>query len=53
MKKWADDFDSKLTGLCGGLYFRKEEERGIKNELKDSDFSVLVANVSVYYNKKA
>lgn len=41
---WADDFDSKLTGLCDGLYFRKEGERGIKNDLKDSDSSVLVAN---------
>ena len=41
MKKWADDFESRLTKLCDKLYLEKEGRR-LKNDFKDSDFKIYV-----------
>lgn len=41
MRKWADDFESRLTKLCDKLYLEKEDRR-LKHDFKDSDFKMYV-----------
>lgn len=41
LRKWADDFESRLTKLCDKSYLEKEGRR-LKNDFKDSDFKIYV-----------